>query len=176
MKAIISPNIRVRHPEHFEIGDYSIVDDYCYFSARVRVGRCCHITSGVSVIGGRESRLVMADYTNLGNGSRIVCSSDDCNNDWAGIPPAQAGDFKKHVITGDVALERFVVVGTNAVVMPGNHLPEGAIVGALSFVPPRFPFEPWSIYAGSPIRLIKRRNRESVLEQCNILERRMGWV
>ena len=24
MKAIISPNVRIRHPEHFEIGEHSI--------------------------------------------------------------------------------------------------------------------------------------------------------
>ena len=39
----------------------------------------------------------------------------------------------------------------NAVVMPRNHVPEGTVIGALTYVPPDFPFEPWSAYAGIPV-------------------------
>jgi len=46
MKPIVSPHVRIRHPEYFEIGEYSIVDDFSYFSTRVRIGRCSHIASG----------------------------------------------------------------------------------------------------------------------------------
>ena len=55
MKPIISPHVRIRHPEHFEIGEHSIVDDFCYFSTRVRIGLCSHIASGCSVAGGRRT-------------------------------------------------------------------------------------------------------------------------
>ena len=49
--------------------------------------------------------------------------------------------------------------------MPQNKIPEGTVVGALSFVPPAYVFEPWSVYAGTPIRLIGKRNREKILQQ-----------
>ena len=82
-------------------------------------------------------------------------------------------DIKEHLITGDVICEDMTAVGANTVVMPKNRLLEGAVIGALSFVPPEFPFEPWSVYAGVPIRFIKRRNRVSVLQQREKLEQYM---
>jgi hypothetical protein len=55
--------------------------------------------------------------------------------------------------------------------MPKNHVPEGTVVGALSFVPVAFEFRPWSVYAGTPIRFLGPRNRESVMEQVRRLDK-----
>jgi hypothetical protein len=46
--------------------------------------------------------------------------------------------------------------------------------GALSFVPPEFSFEPWTVYAGIPIAPVKARNRESVLRQVEHFLKRQG--
>ena len=54
--------------------------------------------------------------------------------------------------------------------MPNNIIPEGTAIGAASFVPEDYPFEPWSVYAGTPIRLVNRRNRGRVLEQVERLK------
>jgi carbonic anhydrase/acetyltransferase-like protein (isoleucine patch superfamily) len=54
--------------------------------------------------------------------------------------------------------------------MPQNHVPEGTVIGALSFVPPRFQFEPWMVYVGSPIRPVRPRNKDAVLSQLERLE------
>ena len=58
--------------------------------------------------------------------------------------------------------------------MPENHLPEGTVIGALSFVPPRFAFEPWSVYAGIPVRRVGDRDQRSVLSQAERLERELA--
>ncbi len=168
--SIVSAHIRVRHPEHFVIGEGSIVDDFCYFSTRVRVGRASHIASGCSVAGGPDRQFTLGDYSSLSSGVKVWCTSDDFVNDIVTIIPAEAGAVKTHLIEGDVAIGDFTAVGSNAVVMPGNVIPEGTVVGALSFVPPRFAFEPWSVYAGTPIRLVGRRNRENVLAQVRLLD------
>jgi hypothetical protein len=34
MKPMVSPHVRIRHPDHFEVGDDSIVDDFATFDAR----------------------------------------------------------------------------------------------------------------------------------------------
>lgn len=166
---IISPNIRVRHPDAFDVGPNSIVDDYCYFSTRVRIGDWCHVASGCSVAGGRERLFVLGDYSSLSSGVKVWCTSDDFVNDLVTIVPPELGAIKEHVITGDVVLGDYTAVGANSVVMPDNELPEGCAVGSLSFVPPRFRFEPWCVYAGTPIRLVKQRNRDSVLRQVERL-------
>ena len=70
------------------------------------------------------------------------------------------------------SIDNCTAVGSNSVVMPNNHIPEGTVIGAMSFVPAAFPFEPWSVYAGSPVRLVGRRNRE-VMTQAKVLRDRL---
>lgn len=174
MKAIISQQIRVRHREHFIVGDHSIIDDFCYFSTKVRVGICSHIASGCSVAGGAAYQFELGDFSSLSSGVKVWCSSDDFANDLVTILPPGAEDIKTHVISGDVRLGDYTAVGANSVVMPDNRIPEGTVVGALSFVPPRTALEPWAVYAGVPIRLIRQRDRDGVLAQVRKLEAALG--
>jgi galactoside O-acetyltransferase len=171
MNPIVSPNSRIRHPEDLVIGEDSIIDDYCYFSTRVRIGRCSHVASGCSVAGGRSYQFALGDFSSLSSGVKVWCVSDDFRNDLVTIiPPDVEVPIKEGLITGDVILGNYTAVGSNTVVMPANSIPDGTVIGALSFVPPRFDFEPWTVYAGVPIRMTSRRNREQVLAQVARLE------
>ena len=174
MKPIISPSARIRHPEFFQVGDYSIVDDFCYFSTRVKIGVCSHVASGCSVAGGGSHQFTLGDYCSLSSGVKIWCTSDDFVNDVVAILPEGVGAIKQHLIEGDVSFADCTAVGSNSVVMPGNDVPEGTVIGALSFVPARFAFEPWAVYAGVPIRFIRRRNRDAVAAQSALLKERLA--
>lgn len=156
------------------MGDYSIVDDYCYFSARVTIGRCTHVASGCSIAGGPKALCTIGDFSSLSSGVKIWCASDDFVNDVVAIIPPGIEDPKTHLIVGNVELGNYTAVGSNSVVMPKNTIPEGTVIGALSYVPPEFEFEAWSVYAGSPVRLIRRRNQKNVLEQVAKLSAAMG--
>lgn len=170
MHAIVSNHSRIRHPEDFVIGDDSIVDDYCYFSTRVRIGRSTHIASGCSIAGGHDRHFTIGDFCSLSSGVKIWCTSDDFVNDLVTLIPQGLPQVKTHLIAGDVHLENYTAVGSNSVVMPRNTIPEGAVIGALSFVPTAFEFQPWSVYAGTPLRFIRPRNRDGVMEQVRSLE------
>lgn len=170
MKAIISPHIRLRHPESFVVGEGSIIDDFCYFSTKVRIGVGSHIASGCSVAGGGAYQFSLGDFSSLSSGVKVWCASDDFVEDIVTIPPEGLDDIKQHLITGDVNIGDYTAVGANSVVMPDNRVPQGATIGALSFVPPRFAFEPWAVYAGIPIRFIRPRDRQSVMDQVRALE------
>ena len=169
MKPIISPNIRVRHPEFFQIGDDSIVDDFCYFSTKVRVGRCSHIASGCSIAGGGERQFTLGNFCSLSSGVKIWCTSDDFTNDLVTILPEGLGELKGNLISADVTIDDLCAVGSNSVVMPDNHIPIGTVIGALSFVPTGYKFQSWGVYAGIPIRWIRARNKENVLAQSQKL-------
>jgi acetyltransferase-like isoleucine patch superfamily enzyme len=171
MNPIISKNIRVRHPEHFIVGEDSIVDDFSYFSTRVRVGRCSHIASGCTVAGGIAYEFTLGDFCSVSAGVRIWCTSDDFVNDLVTIIPPDIEPVKTHLISGDVRMEDFTAVGTNSVVLPGNTIPEGTVIGAMSLVPAGFHFEPWSVYVGIPVRRLRSRNREAVSDQAARLKR-----
>ena len=173
MKPIVSPNTRIRLPEHFTIGNYSIVDDFCYISTRVTIGVCSHVASGCSIAGGAAYQFVLGDFCSLSSGVKIWCASNDYVNDLVCLTPPGTDGFGDTPIAGDVRLGNYTGVGANAVVMPDNDVPEGTVIGALSFVPARFQFEPWSVYAGTPIRKIGQRNRASVLAQAETLRRQL---
>ncbi len=170
---IVSPNVRIRVPDSFEIGPNSIVDDYCYFSTRVRIGDWSHVASGCSVAGGPERLFSLGGFSSLSSGVKVWCTSDDFANDLVTIVPAELGEIKENLISGDVTFGDCTAVGANSVVMPANDVPEGVAIGALSFVPPGFAFEPWTVYAGTPIRAIKPRNRDGVLRQLERFQERL---
>lgn len=169
MKPIISANIRVRVPDHFVVGEGSIVDDYCYFSTQVEIGRYSHVAAGCHVAGGAARTFRFGDFSSLSAGVKVWCTSDDYVNDVVMLMPPGI-DVKNHLITGDVTLGRCTAVGSNAVIMPDNDIPEGVAIGALAFVPARFAFDPWTVYAGTPIRKIRARNRDNVLSQVERIE------
>lgn len=169
MKPIISPNIRLRHPETLVIGAGSIIDDFCYLSTQVTIGSYSHVASGCSIAGGRERRFSLGDFSSLSSGVKVWCTSDDFVNDLVTIIPDGIGPIKEHLISGDVSIGHYTAVGSNAVVMPCNQLPDGTAIGALSFVPAGFAFEPWSVYAGVPIRKIGARNRDKIMAQAQKL-------
>ena len=169
MKPIISKNA-IRYKNFFTIGEYSIVDDYCYFSTQVAIGKYCHIASGVSIAGGKDTKFVLGNYSGISSGAKIWCSSSNFVDDLVTII-ARDIDIGLNSVSGDVIMGPMTGVGSNAVIMPNNIIPEGVVIGALSFVPSNFPFEPWGVYAGSPIRLIKKRNKENVLRQVKLLEK-----
>jgi acetyltransferase-like isoleucine patch superfamily enzyme len=112
----------------------------------------------------------IGQYCSLSSGVKIWCTSDDFVNDVVTIIPSDLEPVKTHLIRGDVILDDYTAVGSNSVIMPNNHVPEGTVVGALSFVPASFEFRAWSVYAGIPIRFVRPRNRESVMEQVRKLD------
>ena len=173
MKPIISANCRIRHPGHFSVGQYSVIDDYSYFSTRVKVGKCSHIASGCSVAGGGKMLFTLGDYCSLSSGVKIWCSSDNYVNDVVALIPDPSWKIKNNLIKGNVKIGNYCAVGSNSVIMPKNNIPEGAIVGALSFVPAGFKFKPWAVYAGIPVRFIKMRNRAGVMKQVRRMEKKL---
>jgi acetyltransferase-like isoleucine patch superfamily enzyme len=120
MKPIISNNSRIRPTDFLKIGDDSIIDDFCYFSTRVEIGRCSHIASGCSIAGGPDLLFRIGDYSNLSSGVKIWCASDDFVNDIVTIVPNDMVMLKTHFIKGDVIMGNYTAVGANSVIMPNN--------------------------------------------------------
>lgn len=170
---IISPNVRIRYPDRLTVGEGSIIDDYCYLSTRITLGRYCHVASGCAISGGPDKEFALGDFSSLASGARIYCASNDYVLGLVATLPAMAAPLIPE-IAGDVRLARFTGVGANSVVMPDNDIPEGTTIGALSFVPSKFAFEPWTVYAGIPIRRISARDRDGVLRQADAVERTLG--
>lgn len=173
--SIISVHTRIRCPEFLELGEHSIIDDYCYISSKLKLGDFFHIASCCTIAGGKDSLFEAGSYGSLASGVRVLCTSDDFVNDIGNVLPEGLGTIKNHILKGNIYLCDFVTIGANSVVMSNNYIPEGTVIGALSFVPYNFDFQPWSVYAMKDGKLtkIKDRNKVNVLEQQKMIQERL---
>ncbi len=172
MKPIISQNIRVRNNDNFTVGDDSVIDDYSYFSTKIKIGKYCHIASNCTIGGGKDYQFILGDFGSISAGVRIWCESSNFSEDLV-VLHSKDIDLHDNPIKGDVIIGEMCGVGANSVIMPNNSIPDGVTIGSLSFVPENFKFEEWSVYAGIPIRFIKKRNRANVLKQAEIIRKKL---
>lgn len=157
---VLGEYVVLKKPDSLEAGDNVRIADFCRISSACQIASNCEIAPGTYIAGGGDKyRFKMGEYSSLASGVRVWLSSNDYVNELVAhnVPHVKE-------IEGDVILEKYTGVGTNSVIMPDNHIPEGVTIGALSFVPSRFKFEPWTVYAGRPIRMIKKRNKENILK------------
>ena len=71
---------------------------------------------------------------------------------------------------GDTVIGNDVWIGQNAVILPGVHIGDGAIIGANSVV--GSPVAPYSIVAGNPAKEIRKRFDDELID---LLERFRWW-
>ena len=150
----------IKKPELVKVGNNVRIADFCRISSACVIGSDCEIAPGTYIAGGDgKYTFEMGDCSSLAAGVKVWLSSNDYVNELVthSIPEVKE-------IQGNVRLGKYTGVGTNSVIMPGNDIPEGVSIGALSFVPSNYKFEPWTVYAGRPIRPIKKRNKENVIK------------
>jgi acetyltransferase-like isoleucine patch superfamily enzyme len=105
----------------------------------VEVGDCCTLAGPIIATNGR---VVIGDYALI---SREVVFADS----FAAVPPASRRPAGR---PADIVLGECVWVGTQAVLLPGARLGDGAIVGAAAVVD--FEVPPYAVVAGNPARLV----------------------
>jgi acetyltransferase-like isoleucine patch superfamily enzyme len=142
-------------------GKHIAIDDGFYSTTKCIIEDYVHIGPHCSVIGGKDSTFHMKPFSFLAAGSRIICASDEHLGHGFGIPWVPER-FRDNVIRGNVTLERYSGVCTNAVICPGVTIAEGCIISAGCVISKST--EPWMIYIGNPARPIKERQREKILQ------------
>ncbi len=157
---ILGEYVIIKKPELVEVGDNVRIADFCRISSACKIGSNCEIAPGTYIAGGDGKYIFeMGSYSSLAAGVKVWLSSNDYVNE---LVTHSVSCVKE--IRGNVRLGKYTGVGTNSVIMPGNDIPEGVTIGALSFVPSGYKFEPWTVYAGRPICSIKKRNRANIMQ------------
>ena len=133
------------------VGDFSYIADtdfeshvtylYEFIGDKLIIGKFCQIASGVEfVMNGANHQMnavtTFPFYTLEG---------------WDMEPPSM-DDLP---LKGDTVIGNDVWIGQNAVILPGVHIADGAIIGANSVVGSNV--EPYTIAAGNPARVIRKR-------------------
>ena len=153
------------------VGDYTYYDDdegaerfeehvthhYEFFGDKLIIGKFCAIAKGVEfIMNGANHRM----------GSVSTYPFNIMGGGWEKFAP-ELGELP---FKGDTVVGNDVWIGQNAVILPGVHIGDGAIIGANSVVGSNV--EPYSVVAGNPARLLRRRFDD---ETIGLLSRLKWW-
>jgi len=166
--SIIGRTVRIRRPESFEIGRNSIVDDFTYISTQIKVGDFTHIGSGAHIIGGKDARVTIGNFVNIAPGCNIAAGMNSYT-DGELVSPAVPKGYGGKAIIEPVEIGDHFLCGFNTSILAGVKLPEGVAIGAYSLVKSNIKYEPWTLYAGNPIKIICRRDKDKMKTQAKIL-------
>jgi galactoside O-acetyltransferase len=146
-------------PETITAGSDVMIDDFVFIGAhrKLILGNHVHVASHASITGG--GRVLVGDFCGISSGARLISGTDDFTGGSLTGPTIPAEFRYPH--RGMIVLEPHVIIGSNAVVLPDVTIGEGSTVGAGSVV--THSLEPWGVYAGSPARRIRTRQREELL-------------
>ena len=166
--AIISSNIRIRSKD-FSLGKHSVIDDYSYFSnKKIVISDYTHIGPHCTFAGGRKS-IYIGKHVSLSSKVSIYAQSNDFSNDLVSLYANLVSN--KILIEGDIIIGDYCGIGAGTIIMPNNILPPGVSIGANSFVPSNFKFESFTLYAGTPIKPIKKKIKKRIIDQSLQIEK-----
>jgi acetyltransferase-like isoleucine patch superfamily enzyme len=154
VNVFISDKVEFRRPHFIEIGSNVSIDSGVYITSKAKIGNYVHIGPYVTCVGGESSRLVVGNFVTIAAGARLICLGEKHLGDGL-IGPTIPADFVDERIGGEIVLEDFASVGTNAIILPGVTISRGSVVGAGSVISQDT--EPWKIYLGNPARIVRER-------------------
>lgn len=160
--------VSIERPKLISIANHVAIDAFFACSCGMDLGQYVHISKHVGVIGGKDGMLKMGNFTNISLGGRIVCGSDAFLGEGLigyGIP----GEYQDRIIIEPVIFDNFANIGASVTILPGVTIPEGTVIGAHSLVRKSDKLEPWTIYAGNPLREIRKRPREKMLKYAEAM-------
>ncbi len=159
----------IDHP-NITVGEYSYYNDFepvTDYAARI----------APNLHPGAPERLVIGKFCQFAHGTRFITSSADHPKRWFTTYPFAvfnhevmelfAPEFSKG---RDTVIGNDVWIGTDAMILPGVTLGDGVIVGARAVVARDVPS--WSVVAGNPARVVRRRFPDAV---CDLLDRLAWW-
>jgi galactoside O-acetyltransferase len=164
---VIWPQAKIVAPEAITLGNSVIIDDFVFFMGGKKsvLGNFIHVGSFTSITGGGE--FTMHDFSGLSSGVRVYTGNEDYSGRFLTNPTVP---YPYRIpVRSFVLIKKHAIIGTNTVVLPGVTIGEGAAVGANSLVTKDC--KPWTVYAGSPCREIKPRQKDEIIRLENLLRK-----
>ncbi len=145
-----NPNIVVGNFTYIADSDFEshVTHHYEWIGDKLIIGKFCQIAAGVEfVMNGANHQMNAVStfpfYTLEG---------------WDMVSP----DPSDMPLKGDTVIDNDVWIGQNAVILPGVHIGDGAIIGANSVV--GSDIEPYTIVVGNPAKILRKRFDEELIE------------
>jgi acetyltransferase-like isoleucine patch superfamily enzyme len=165
---LISSKASIYGASNISIGNNVRIDDFCLLSAVagfIELGNHIHIAAYSSLFGG--GGILMEDFSGLSSFVSIYSASDNYSGDYL-IGPTMDKDLT-NIIKYKTTIGKYATCGSHAVVLPGASLGEGSILGSQSLAIK--PLNEWTIYSGSPAKILKER-KKGLLDKARVMEER----
>lgn len=156
----ISQHAILKRKDLISIGDHVAIDPGVIVSTALEVGDYVHVAPYVVFIGGKNSKVVLKDYSFVASGTKIVAGSEDYTG--LGLIGPTIPEEHREIKYSTITFEKFSGCGVNCTIMPGITFGEGSILGANSLATKDL--EPWTIYVGSPAKPVKKRRKDIILK------------
>ena len=151
----ISSKTTVYSADKIKLGSNIRIDDFCVLSGNIAISDNVHLSTHVALTATLEP-LIVGKGSTISYGSKLFTASDDFGGDFMFNPTYDLSE--RNVVHAPIVIEEFVAIGALCTVMPGSLLGNGVAVGAMSLV--KGSLEPWSIYAGTPLRFLRKRSQK----------------
>lgn len=162
----ISPLASITRPWLITFHDHVAIDQFVTITTQAEFGDYVHIAPNCSIVGGQHSKVIFEDHSGMAAGARVIAGGADFSAGGLTNPQVPV-EYRTEKFT-TVVFEKFAILGTNSIVMPGVTLAEGCVIGANSLVTKST--EPWTIYAGNPAKPLKQREKGNILKYYNTLK------
>ena len=116
-------------------------------------------------------RLLIGSFCSIGSGAAFIMAGNQGHrNDWIStfpfywMPevPAFAGSTNGFLPAGDTVIGNDVWIGSEAIIMPGVSIGDGAVIGTRSVV--TRDVAPYAIVGGNPAKFIRSRFEEGIVQ------------
>ncbi|MBQ4114695.1 acyltransferase [bacterium] len=155
-QVLISKKCSIYSPEKIEIGDNVRIDDFCILSGKIKIGTNVHISAYSALYAG-DYGINIKDYAGISSRCTLYAQTDDYSGNY--MVGACLPDNVRNIIGGEIILDKYSIIGSSSVILPNTVVSEGVAIGAMSFLEKNTTTEPWYIYVGSPLRKLKKRNK-----------------
>ena len=154
----ISKQTKIINPHNVFLNDNIRIDDFCFISAHgiINIGNYVHIARNCSLISSDNNIIKLSDFTGISSNCNLYGKTD--NFDGTTLTGPTVPKKYNKVISGDIILEKHVVIGSTSIILPNTVVKEGSVIGCLSLV--KGTIDPWGIYGGIPLKKIKDRKQD----------------
>lgn len=164
---LISRKASFYSSEKIIIGDHVRIDDFCIISGKITLGSYIHISAYTGIWAG-ESGIVLEDFVTISGRCNVYGKTDDYSG--MAMTNPMVPEELVNIQDEQVIFRKFSIIGCASTVLPGVEIAEGTAIGSMSLVKKNT--LPWMLYAGVPIKAIRKRERkmEEMGQLCYLKE------
>lgn len=129
--------------------NYKTIRAKCWQLTGCKMGKNIGIGRHIDFDYGNAEKITIEDNVLIAHGCSFLCHKRDNSKNYIGKNPHSL----PYIIEG-ITLKQYCQIGTNAMIMPGVTVGEGAVVGAGSLVTKDVPA--WTIVVGNPAKVVKQ--------------------